>query len=109
MLALGIALSTLALAPGWPVAEAPAWTLAAAAAAVLASLTLATFVPARGSGRFLELGCGSCAAMAGIVPIGALWYLATSPVSTGAALLALAATGFALVKRLTDPRVCQTL
>jgi diaminopimelate epimerase len=76
------------------------------AGAAVAALTLATFVPERGTGRLVDLGCGSCAVAVAMGSVLAVWWLATAPVETWSAGLALGITLAALGKRLTDPVVC---
>ncbi len=102
--ALGLA--AVAAGQGWPQADAPLWSLLALATALLSATSLATYVPAAGTGWRPDLGCGSCAAVSGLAAAGAVWFVATSPVGLGAGLLGLAVSGFALVKRWTDPEVC---
>ncbi len=93
---------------GWPQADVPLWSVLALATVLLSATALATYVPAAGAGWRPDLGCGSCAAVSGLAAAGSVWYVATSPVALGAGLLGLAVSGFALVKRLTDPEVCAT-
>lgn len=100
------ALVAVALGTGWPRAEAPAWSLVVAAAAVVAALTLSTFVAERGAGRLVDVGCGSCAVVAAVAPVLAVWWVATSPVDLWSSVLALGVTVAALGKRLTDPVAC---
>ncbi len=106
VLLTAVALAAIVVGQGWPQSDVPAWSLLALATAVLAATSLATYVPAEGAGWRPDLGCGSCAAVSGLAAAGSVWFVATSPISLGAGLLGLAVSGFALVKRLTDPEVC---
>lgn len=96
----------VAITSGWDVGRAPLWSALTLASVVVGALALATYVPARGQGWRPDLGCGSCAAVAGFAAAGGIWLAATSAFDGGTASLGLALAGAALVKRLTDPAVC---
>lgn len=83
-------------------------TLTALAATVLASAALATFVPASGPLRGLELGCGPCAAAGGLLAGAAAWMSVSDPTQVSSATLALGLGGIALVQRLSTPATCPT-
>jgi hypothetical protein len=85
---------------------APGWTVLAGLVALTAATTLATYLPPRGSGAHLVLGCTPCATVAALsVPV-AVVVLSTSSHDVPTAILALGAAAFGLRQRLTDPRTC---
>ena len=91
-------------------AQAPhgsAWATAIGLAAlVLTSGALSTFVPAQGPPHHLQLGCGPCAAVGGLLALGSAWLPLANPGELGSATLSLGAAGFALAQRLTEPSTC---
>lgn len=107
LLLAAAALVAVALGTGWPQADAPVWSIVVGLAAVVGAMTLSTFVAIPGTGRLVEVGCGSCAMVSGMAPVLAMWWVATSPVDLWSAVLALGITGATLVKRLTDPVACE--
>lgn len=101
--ALGAALLTRALSTldaSWPA------TATALAAVVLAAAAMATFVPARGPLRQLDLGCGPCAVAGGLLAGGAAWLAVADPTQLGSATMAFGLAGVALVQRLSQPAAC---
>jgi hypothetical protein len=78
-------------------------TLGALAAS---SAALATFVPLRGEGLHLHLGCAPCAAVGGLAAVGGAWLALTSAFDGSTASLAVALSGFALARRVTEPQTC---
>lgn len=87
---------------------AAAWTTLVALTAVLGAATVASYVPAPGSGWAPAWGCSSCAVIAAVtVPASAL-VLSSGPGQTPTASLALMVAAFGLAQRLRDPRTCPT-
>jgi len=85
---------------------APGWTVLAGLVALTTAMTLATYLPPRGSGTRLVLGCTPCATVAALsVPV-AIVVLSTSSHDVPTAILALGAAAFGLRQRLTDPQTC---
>ena len=68
----------------------------------LASLTLATYVPQRGSGA----GASACASIAGVYVLFAGMALGGPPIAVANVLLAVGLAGFGLVQRLRGARAC---
>jgi peptidoglycan/LPS O-acetylase OafA/YrhL len=97
----------VAVTSGWDVGRAPLWSALTLATIVLAALTLATYLPARGQGWRPDLGCGSCALVAGFAAGAGTWLAVSSAFDGGTASLGLALAGAALAKRLTDPVTCE--
>lgn len=107
---------TLAVAPlllwvltlaGGGIASGP-WTALVALTAVLGAATVASYVPAPGTGWAPAWGCSSCAVIAAVtVPASAL-ILGSAPGQTPTASLALMVAAFGLAQRLRDPRTCPT-
>ena len=106
---LSATLSTILLLRSAQNPQALAWATAIGLAAlVLASGALSTFVPEQGPLRHVQLGCGPCAAVGGLLALGSAWVALANPGVLGSATLSLGAAGFALVQRLTAPSTCPT-
>lgn len=103
---LAPALMVLLTAVAGGSASPPGWTALAGLVALTTAATAATYLPRRGAGARLDVGCTPCASVAAItVPI-AVVVLTTSPHDVPSALLALGVAGFGLRQRLTDPSTC---
>ena len=96
----------VAAGPGWAFASEPLWSLLTLAAVLASAAAVATFVPLAGEGLHVHLGCAPCAAVDGLAAIGGAWLALTSAHDGGTASLALALSGFALVRRVTEPQTC---
>lgn len=83
------------------------WAVADVVSGLLAAVVLASYVPAPGSGRVLEVGCSPCAVMAAATVFGSLLLRSTSPLDAGIAVVATALLGFGLLQRLTDVATCR--
>lgn len=94
------------LGGGW--GGPPTWTAIVAAVAVTSSAAVSTYVPLPGAGTRPDLGCTPCAAMAGFAVVAAALLVDSAPHDVATALLALAASAFALRQRLTAPLACPT-
>jgi hypothetical protein len=105
VLAVGLVL-LVAAGPGWAFASEPVWSLLTLAAVLASAAAAATFVPLAGEGLHVHLGCAPCAAVGGLAAIGGAWLALTSAHDGGTASLALALSGFALARRLTEPQTC---
>jgi hypothetical protein len=92
--------------PGWAFAAQPMWSVMTLGAVVAAAVALATFVPLAGEGLHVHLGCGPCAATEGLAALAGAWLALTSAADGGTASLALALSGFAVARRLTEPPTC---
>lgn len=104
---LAATLSTSLLLRSAHTPHASAWATGIGfAALVLASGALSTFVPAQGPLRHVQLGCGPCAAVGGLLALGSAWVTLANPGVLGSATLSLGAAGFALAQRLTEPETC---
>lgn len=66
----------------------------------LAALVLAGYLPARGAGRRLDLGCTPCSAVAAAAVLGALVLRSSSPGEPGIAAVASLLLAFGLAQRL---------
>jgi hypothetical protein len=82
------------------------WWAGLLVAASVGSLVLASYVPL--VGRRPDLGCTPCAAMSGVTLFGAVLAFATYGAQASAPLLAIVATGFGLVQRVTRQATCAT-
>lgn len=102
--ALGVLLVDLGGGWGGP----PAWTAVVATVALSSAATIATYVPLPGAGAKPDLGCTPCAAMAGFAVAAATLLVDSMPHDVATALLALAASAFALRQRLASPVTCPT-
>lgn len=98
--------AVVAVTAGWAPTEQPVWAALALGAITTSSLALGTFVPLRGEGLHLHLGCAPCAAADGLAALAGAWLAVASAHDGGMASLALALGGFALVRRLTTPETC---
>lgn len=94
------------LGGGW--GGPPTWTAIVAAVAVTSSAAVSTYVPLPGAGIKPDLGCTPCATMAGFAVVAAALLVDSAPHDVATALLALAASAFALRQRLTSPLACPT-
>ena len=101
---LGVLLVDLGGGWGGP----PAWTAIVATVALSSAAAIATYVPLPGAGAKPDLGCTPCAAMAGFAVIVAALLVDSMPHDVATALLALAASAFALRQRLAPPIACPT-
>lgn len=101
-----IVLGQLTAAPDG--APLPAWWWAATAAtSTLAGVVLASYVPAPGSGRRVDVGCTPCAMLAGgLAAFAVLGSL--GGVDAGGSLIALVLVAAGLHQRLKDAGTCQT-
>lgn len=75
---------------------------------ILAGLIFASYLPAPGSGRLLEIGCSPCA-VAAVAAVGfALMIRASAPADGALAGLSLMVLAAGLAQRLKDARTCAT-
>jgi hypothetical protein len=102
VLAVAFTLSAPALPP-W---TALGWWAGLVLAAGVGSLVLASYVPLVGRG--LDLGCTPCAAVSGVTLLGAVLAFGTYGASASAPMLAVVATGFGLMQRVTQAASCAT-
>ena len=105
VLAVAFAASASAVSP-LPSPSAVAWWAGLVAAAAVGSLVLASYVPL--SGRRPDLGCTPCAAVSGVTLFGALLAFGSYGAQASGPLLAVVATGFGLVQRVTQQASCAT-
>jgi hypothetical protein len=83
------------------------WLVAAAGfSGILAALILASYVPSRGSGRLIEVGCSPCAVVAALAILGSFLVRNDTPFDSGRAWVAVALLVFGLVQRLADNQAC---
>lgn len=105
---VGAAVLTGPLAAGYAAVTEPGsgtWgAVGVAVASCLAALVLASYLPAAGSGRWLEVGCSPCAIVAAGTVVGS--FVLRANVVDGAGTLGLALLMFGLAQRLTDARSC---
>lgn len=94
------------LGGGW--SGPAAWTAILAAVAVTSAAAIATYAPLPGAGAKPDLGCTPCAATAGLAVVAAALLVGSMPHDVATALLALAASAFALRQRLASPIACPT-
>lgn len=87
--------------PGW------AWP-AAVLLALPGSLILASYLPAPGTGRWLDLGCAPCAVVAAGAVVMAVLLRAGAPADPGRTALCALMLGIGLHQRLIDPARCPT-
>lgn len=93
---------------GWDPAGAPLWTVLSLATAAAAAVAVASFVPLRGQRLVPDVGCGSCSLAGGLMPLAAMWLIASTPLDGGTAAMALSLAGAGLTQRLTQPATCET-
>lgn len=98
-----VAVSTGALAHA-----APGRLVVVALLGLLGAAVVATYLPVSGPWYPLHAGCTRCAVVAGLSLPVATMVLASDPLDTGTAMLALAAVTFGLGQRLRDPGTCPT-
>lgn len=96
----------VASAGGWAPATSPAWTALVALTALVSASTLATYLPLRGSGQRLDLGCTPCAAVAAVSVLASLFVLSSEPHDVPTAVLAVGISAFGLLQRLKNPATC---
>ncbi|HUX72009.1 MAG TPA: hypothetical protein VMV41_15935 [Cellulomonadaceae bacterium] len=82
------------------------WTALVGVASVIGAATLASYVPMRGTGRRLDIGCTPCAVVAALTLVGAAGILGGSPHDAASAALAVGLVAFGLLQRMTDPETC---
>ncbi len=82
------------------------WTVLVGVAAVIGAATLASYVPMRGAGRRLDIGCTPCAVVAALTLVGAAGVLGGSAHDVASAGLAVGIVAFGLLQRMTDPETC---
>ncbi len=88
---------------------APAWAWAVTVLdGALGAGVLASYLPAPGSGRRLEIGCEPCATIAALGVVGALMLRASGPVDPTLAALSVFLLLAAARQRLTDTQACRT-
>lgn len=95
-----VAVPDVAGLPGW-------WWPATAATALLTGTVLASYVPAPGSGRRLEVGCTPCATAAGALAVFAVLFN-LGRADAGGATITLALAAAAAYQRLNDTGTCPT-
>lgn len=93
---------------GWTPQPSPAWLALVAVAAVIGSLTLASYVPTRGTSWRDSLGCSPCAVVSGGTTIAAAFLLGAGPHLISTALPAVAVVLFGLVQRTGSTTTCST-
>jgi hypothetical protein len=91
---------------GWDLGVDPAWSLLSLATVTFAALALSTFIQMPGQGAPLDLGCGPCAAVGGLMALGSAWFVLSEVIETGSGLLGLALAGASFVHRLSQPATC---
>jgi hypothetical protein len=101
-----LALVLLAAASGGWAGASPTWTALVAGVAVASAATLATYVPLPGTAHRLDVGCTPCTAVAGLGVVAAALVLSSAPHDVPTAMIALAAVGFGLSRRLAGPATC---
>jgi hypothetical protein len=83
------------------------WSVPAAlVCGALASFILASYLPLPGSGRWIDLGCSSCATVAVMTVLGSFILRDGAPSEVGMSLLAVLMLVFGLVQRLSGGGVC---
>ena len=82
------------------------WAALVGVASVIGAATLASYVPMRGTGRRLDIGCTPCAVVAALTLVGAAGILGGSPHDAASAALAVGLVAFGLLQRMTDPETC---
>jgi len=96
----------VASAGAWALATSPVWTALVALVALVSATTLATYLPHRGSGPRLDLGCTPCAAVAAVSVLASLFVLSSEPHDVPTAVLAVGISAFGLLQRLNNPTTC---
>src|SRR5450759_1375308 len=96
----------VAVSGGWAPATSPGWTVLVAGVALACATTLATYLPRPGAGLGPDLGCTSCAAVAGVTVLASFGLLNSAPHDVSTAVLALGVSVFGLVQRLDNPSTC---
>lgn len=96
----------VAVGPGWALGAQPMWSVMTLGAVAAAAVAAATYVPLEGEGLHIHVGCGPCAAAGGLAALAGGWLALTSAYDRGTASLALALSGFAVARRLTEPTTC---
>lgn len=105
---IGSSLSVIAVVRGLsgPALD-PMWLALGAVSSVLIAVTLATYVPQRGEGLRLDLGCGPCALAGLVLTAVAAWILVAGSVDGGNAAMSVVLAGFATTQRLSAPATCK--
>lgn len=84
----------------------PMWLGLGGVSAVFTGIALSTYVPQRGQGVRLHLGCGRCA-VAGLVLMSvAAWFVVAGSADGGNAAMSAVLAGIAAVQRLSQPSAC---
>lgn len=84
----------------------PMWLALGVVSAILSAVSLATYVPQRGQGLRIDLGCGPCAIVGLVLVSVAGWILIAGSVDGGNAAMAAVLAGFATAQRLSQPATC---
>lgn len=96
----------VAASGGWALTTSPGWTALVALVAIACAATLATYIPQRGTGRRLDLGCSPCAVVAALSVLVSFGVLTSAPHDVSTAFLALGISAFGLVQRLKNSSTC---
>lgn len=107
-LALSGGLLAAAITRGQGHPDTRSWLALAMLALVVSAFALATFVPMPGQRALLDLGCGPCAVVGGLMALASIWMVLLEPIDLGAAGVATALSGIAQVQRLNQPTTCAT-
>jgi len=91
---------------GWAFATSPGWTVLVALVAFASAATLASYLPHRGSGPRLDLGCTPCGAVAALSALASMLVLSSEPYDVPTAFLAVGISAFGLMQRLKIPTTC---
>ena len=84
------------------------WLALATIALVVSAFALAPFVPLPRHRALLDMGCGPCAVVGGLMALASIWMVLIEPIDIGTAGVAAALSGIALVQRLNQPATCAT-
>lgn len=83
-----------------------AWAALVALVGLVSAATLVTYLPSRGFGPRLDLGCTPCAAVAALTVPASVFVLSSAPHDVPTAVLAVAISAFGLLQRLNTPATC---
>ncbi|MHB1065486.1 MAG: hypothetical protein ACYC1Z_13530 [Georgenia sp.] len=89
---------------GWA-PGAPLWTVLVVLVGAVAAAVVATYVPLPGN-RGVDVGCGPCAAVAGVTALFAGGLLSSAPYDVGIAVVALGLVSFGLLQRQRGAQSC---